>query len=387
MNVPPLGSGRLRQFERKLLVFCQTLIGPEFIFHTALGQYISARRSVEDFHASGFQGWTLKHGFFADMGGFVLDPSDFVPFPLNVNQVHYLLCNGYIDYSAVHLSASDISDRNKFDGMSRLITSAQLFWFVLNTIARAAQGLAITTLEISTIGFAFCSLCTYFCWRHKPQDISEPIRLRPKASMADILVQAGSAAAKPYKYTPMDFAGRRPHWFGVMWAYVVQLPSSIGIHLHPRRRPIDKIWDDEYGELGLWQSLVLMLVQFGFAGIHIAAWNFDFPTSVEAMLWHISTVYVFASMIMTWLIFAYAFEIEPRIIRNWRSGPLLEKVSHSSRLQDGLPPLSAMPTIILGALYILARAYIIVEDVANLRDLPASAFNSVDWSNFIPHFW
>ena len=173
----------------------------------------------------------------------------------------------------------------------------------------------------------------------------------------------------------------------VMWAYVVHLPSSFGIHLHPRRRPIDKIWDDEYGELGLWQSLLLMLVQFGFAGIHIAAWNFDFPTRTEAMLWHISTVYIFASIIMTWFIFAYAFEIEPRIVRNWRSGPLLEKVSRSSRLQDGLPPLSAMPTIVLGALYIVARVYIIVEDVTNLRDLPASAFSSVDWSNLIPHLW
>jgi hypothetical protein len=174
VNVPPLGSGRLKQFERKFLVFLEALAGPEFIFHTALGQYLSAQRSVKEFEESGFSGWTLKHGFFADMGGFVLDPPDFVPIPLNVVQVHYLVCEEHLDFEDVLLSPSAISDKNKFDGVSRLIAASQLSWTVLNIAARAAQGMAITTLEISTIGFVFC-------------------------------IQAGPAAAEPYIYTPMEF--------------------------------------------------------------------------------------------------------------------------------------------------------------------------------------
>lgn len=164
------------------------------------------------------------------MGGFVLDPPDFVPFPLNVNQVHYLVCHGYIEYGAVHLRPSEISDRNKFDGMSRLITTAQLFSFVINTLARAAEGLAITTLEVSTIGFVYCSLCTYLVWRHKSQDVTDPIRLIPKVSMAEILVLAGQQLRSrtltfPWtlrggSHTGSGRCGRTYSGYQDLWAYI-----------------------------------------------------------------------------------------------------------------------------------------------------------------------
>ncbi|KAG7293348.1 hypothetical protein NEMBOFW57_003396 [Staphylotrichum longicolle] len=298
VNVPPLGAGKLKQFERKFMVFLEALAGPEFIFHTALSQYISARRSVKEFEEPGYQGWTTRHGFFADMGGFVLDPPDFVPFPLTVSQLHYLVCHGYVDYTAVHLSHAEINDRNKLDGISRLITSAQLFWSVLNITARWITGLSITTLEISTLGFVFCSLCT-----------------RP---MTEILIKAGPGASEPYRDTPMDFAKRNPHWFGVIWHYCVQWPAKFGVPFHPLKRPIDKVWDDEFGELGVLGNFALMIVQLGFSGIHIAAWNFHFPTRTEAFLWHLTSVYIMASMVATWALLSYSFELHPKLVDCWR---------------------------------------------------------------------
>ena len=38
------------------------------------------------------------------------------------------------------------------------------------------------------------------------------------------------------------------------------------------------------------------------------------------------------------------------------------------------------------AVYIFARAYIIVEGFVSLRAMPVSAFASINWSNFVPHF-
>ncbi len=54
---------------------------------------------------------------------------------------------------------------------------------------------------------------------------------------------------------------------------------------------------------------------------------------------------------------------------------------------DETAPLFCIVTLVpLGILYICARLYILLEDIVNLRDLPASAYSSVDWSSFLPHF-
>lgn len=402
-------------FWRKLLVFLEALAGPEFIFHTALGQYISARRSVKEFTDAGFEGWTTKHGFFSDMGGFVLHAPDFAPFPLTVSQLHWLVTHGHVDFDDVLVTSSEIEDKNKFDTLTRVITMLQLSWFVINVLARAGLGMAITTLELSTICFIFCTLFTYFCWRHKPQDVSCPIIIQPKIPLADILVHAGPAAARPYSYTPLDFARRKAHWFERIWRYCFNIPNYIGFHFHPVERPITKIWDDQFYDLTPGASLLLALVQFGFAAIHFAAWDFHFPSNCERVLWRVSSIYVVCSMVCTWVVVYWTFEAWPWVVRQleargqtanpsllsraysqWRSSMpcrLLGRISEAicNNSTNGDPneavPLFAVVTLLpLGALYICVRMYIILEDIANLRDLPSSAYNSVDWSAFIPHF-
>lgn len=47
----------------------------------------------------------------------------------------------------------------------------------MNCIARIAQNLALTTLEVTTISFIVVFLVTSFCWRHKPLDVSTAIVL------------------------------------------------------------------------------------------------------------------------------------------------------------------------------------------------------------------
>ena len=387
VNCPPIGSRKIGRFKRKCLVFLEALAGPEFIFQSALGQYHSARLSVQEFEAAGYQGWTIKHGFYADMGGFFLKPEhdDFPPFPLTASQIHYLVCKGYIEFDKVKIDLTEIDDKNKVDGVGRLIAAAQLFWFAINMFARIAQELSIATIEISTIAFVFCTLGTYTAWRHKPQDIAESKGLDVKVKLADLLLQAGSAAAKPYYYTPLDFVRRKPHHFEHVWTYGFRLGEILlGIRFHPARRPIDKVWDDRFGELTLRGNLLLMFVQFGFAAIHIAAWNFYFPTSIEAMLWHMSTVAVLSSMILSWMFISFAYELQPRLVSLWKP---VTKEKEQGRIPSHRAslPLAAMPTIGFGVLYMLSRAYILVEDFVNLRELPLSAYDSVSWSDFVPH--
>ena len=113
LHVPAANWGVKRWYTQKLCMCCLGLIGPEFIFQLALGQWTSARRSVLQFRQSGFPQWTMKHAFLADMGGFALRPKDWVEFVLDAEQVHYLVVNGYVEYSAVELDQNLIEDKNK----------------------------------------------------------------------------------------------------------------------------------------------------------------------------------------------------------------------------------------------------------------------------------
>ena len=100
LNVPPTHWGPWRRQYQKVLLACLGILGPEFIVQIAIGQWSSARRSMEDSRHSDYQGRTLRHAFFADMGGFQLQTPDWVPFPINAKQAHYLVMNDHIPFSA-----------------------------------------------------------------------------------------------------------------------------------------------------------------------------------------------------------------------------------------------------------------------------------------------
>jgi len=261
LNVSPFGTSRIARFLHKAMIFCEAVLGPEFIFQTSLGQWASARRSVSSFAASGLQGWTMKHGFFADMGGYVLDPPDFPPFPLNAKQLHYLVTRGYIDYAVVAITPDTIDDKNKSDEMARIITMIQVLWFVIDTIARAVQNLAISTLELSTIAYVWCSVGTSFFWRYKPQGINMPVVIVPKQTMAKILVNAGPGAAATYISTPMDFVGREKHHWGLYWAHWFNILYHMGWNMHTKKRPVDKISDDQFLPLSASSNSILVFFQ------------------------------------------------------------------------------------------------------------------------------
>lgn len=51
-----------------------------------------------------------------------------------------------------------------------------------------------------------------------------------------------------------------------------------------------------------------------------------------------------------------------------------------------VPFRALLPVTAIGALYCPPRAYVIIEGFINIRTLPPKAFDSVDWTAFIPHF-
>lgn len=78
-------------------------------------------------------------------------------------------------------------------------------WFCARCIGRAVQHLDLSTLELTTLTFIFCTSCTFFFWNHKPLDVETYIVLRSEITIAEILTKAGDVASKPYSRTPLDF--------------------------------------------------------------------------------------------------------------------------------------------------------------------------------------
>lgn len=52
----------------------------------------------QKFHEAGYKDWTIKHAFFANMGGFLIEPpeTDIPSFPLDAEQLYVLVQHGYV---------------------------------------------------------------------------------------------------------------------------------------------------------------------------------------------------------------------------------------------------------------------------------------------------
>jgi len=144
--------------------------------------------------------WTLTQGFFADMGGFTLSSPDSPPFPINGEQLHYLILHGYVDHP--ELSKADLEKLNKVDGLARLLTFWQVLWFTATELQRAKEGLPMSTLELTTLAYSITTMFALLCWLKKPT-ISTSITLHTKngATLSSIRQNA--------KLTVSIYPGRR----------------------------------------------------------------------------------------------------------------------------------------------------------------------------------
>jgi hypothetical protein len=78
-----------------------------------------SKLTEQKFHAAGYKDWTIKHAFFADMGGFLIEPPeiDLPAFPLDAEQLYILVDGGYVEYPL--LEEEEIEDKSKSDGLAK----------------------------------------------------------------------------------------------------------------------------------------------------------------------------------------------------------------------------------------------------------------------------
>lgn len=120
----------------------------------------------------------------------------------------------------------------------------------------------------------------------------------------------------------------------------------------------------------LFLSVFLGLVGICFGSIHIFAWNSFFPSAFERLLWRSSSLMVVGSSLMIFVgIFIDKFD----------------SITYRPRLANVSDVLMKSGALLIPLIYVFSRLSLIIQAVASLRDLPCSAFDSVNWTNFIPH--
>jgi hypothetical protein len=152
-----------------------------------------------------------------------------------------------------------------------------------------------------------------------------------------------------------------------------------------------------HGLVSLEAFLVLACLSVLYGGAHAGAWNTHLPSTVERLLWRVSSVIAgtfvpltLASLYVGVLIDMYITELDEWVklqspwwhsknnrFTNWF---VKQSVDHA------LVVLAATYVIPGVFAFIFARSFLVVESFISLRSLPKGSFKTVPWSNYWPHF-
>ncbi|KZP11769.1 hypothetical protein FIBSPDRAFT_937362 [Athelia psychrophila] len=300
------------------------------------------------------ESWTTAHGFLAIMGGFYCYQNGKPMFPLQVQYV----CGGdpadndeYIlalvkSRSLVPPTSDELGDRSKGDALSKTIAVLQTLWFVAQCIARRIGNLAITHLEIVTLAYTVITVAMYAAWWHKPLNVRCPIRVKGDAM---IVKRTGYF-----------------RWTGTNILFYVIGEQDWIFNLRDEKR-VPTFWSSCSSgpsgriKLPLYADIIALIVAMVFGAVHCVAWSYVFPSLAERRMWRVCAITIAAIP----LPMAAAFAV---------SDPF-----------NG-PSLYSMLSMAIGALlYISARILLLVLSFTTLRHLPLSAFQTVQWTTWIPH--
>jgi hypothetical protein len=211
------------------------------------------------------------------------------------------------------LSDADINDRSKADWILKTIALLQILWFTTQLIGRWAQGLAVSTLELFTYGLVVCAIVTYIASWEKPFDVQVPVILKTKETIRE-----------------------------------QDLIDRVGLT------------EDFRVEASSWIKVVAVAVCLVFGGIHVAGWNFHFPSMAEQLLWRISSIACVILPFTVVLVVLYEDHFSDTTGTTGRYGFV--------------------------SLYFLSRIYMFVEMFISLRAAPASVYQTPQWSQYFPSF-
>lgn len=338
------------------------MLAPELVLSLAWQDYSVAKddlKELQKLSAADGTEWTMTHSYFANIGGFVirdnaekeLEASTTIhqnhkchtPFHLTAASIVRLRKSGQLP-KMPSISADDIADKSKTDSFAKAVSVAQITWIIVQVLARTAKRLAISQLEIAVVAYSSCAIMIYILRWSRPKGVLLPhtILIFPGLIPPEITKQE----------TQKMLALSALLFYPIGEKYVAEkngCPISNDCVPHSFSGNNEAAYNFVMG-LALGSSL--------FGGIHVAVWNFSFPTRTELLIWRVASIYC------TCFFFLFLGVL----------GIIGGKSEWFQRLLSKL----------VSILYILARVFMIVEMFRTLCFLPPGAYIST-WATNIPH--
>jgi hypothetical protein len=384
LNIPRYGTSGWRFRLYKLRWHLFTIFFPEVVVATAAEQWLSARQSVRAFAALGDPEWTMRHGFFADMGGIKVAPPDSVPFPVDSQQLAYLVKHKYLPMPQINIEHIRVA--NRADGLARTVTLLQMTWFCVACVGRGVTRIGLSPLELTTLAFIMCTLHTFFFWYYKPLDPGKPMVLVLPMDVPVAQVCRAAGAEEPYTHTPLDFVKPppdpksliMPFWFG--FGVVFNFEKEAG------PRPVQTLANSKVipaEGIGWGLMLYLIFFQVMYYGLHLAVgWTMSFSSKVDWYMWIVPTFTDFGLIAVYCLALPLGTYFAPFIGRSVFHTQASSILEVASMLPYWAKLLIHGPFVFA---YIAARAFVLTESMISLRALPAVIYQDVNWSSFLPH--
>ncbi|KAF7970717.1 hypothetical protein HWV62_23204 [Athelia sp. TMB] len=286
------------------------------------------------------QAWTIVHAFFVIMGGYHAYDEDGPLYPLDPDEVVSLVRDGKL----IPPSTDELANQSKGDFLSKGIAILQTIWFVVQCLARLAEHLPITNLEVMTLAYTVMTVAMYVAWWHKPLNISCAIRAPAVASEKQVEVK-------------------------VAWErflnYVMGSPDD-DVDLRSLQR-VPTFWAGQPDIDDVTKAdAIALVVAMAFGAVHCLAWDYTFASHTERLLWRVSAVAIIAVPAGI-LLFLLLIKIE-----RWGF--------------EYVGGILGVVFVFVGApLYICARTILLVFSFTTLTSLPHSIYQIVQWTEFIPH--
>ncbi|KAK7040674.1 hypothetical protein VNI00_009580 [Paramarasmius palmivorus] len=343
----------------------------------------------------------------------------------NSDLLEFLIQTGHINITEDEI----LGNLSHSDSITKIIAVIQTAWFLLQVGARAAEGLAITELEIITVGFAVLNFGTYFLWWNKPLRVRHPVRVhwRPQAplvavknacnrdkgsahiwdrfrelavvlwhSIRDAVIKLGKSMiaifnflclkGNPfnvyYQHDLNDESVPNMNWMTLL--QLACLPLLVVFRLIAASILIIVDENDKYMAFVISpsrledESLTLHILAYGittlFGAIHCIPWNFRFPTHTEQFLWRISAVGLITLPIGVAVVLSINMVIGGFVDLRKRNIEKFVEVLAISFI-----------ALLFPMAYFVARVTLMVLALMELRNLPPSAYQTVQWTTLIPH--